>query len=37
MLPQLAGAMHELFPDRDIRRERLLGLTKSYVAMRGVS
>jgi hypothetical protein len=26
--------MRELFPDCEIRRERFLGLTKSYVAVR---
>lgn len=29
-----AAEMSELFPDCDIRRERFLGLTKSYVAVR---
>lgn len=29
--------MHELFPDCEIRRERFLGLTKSYVAVRPVA
>jgi hypothetical protein len=29
--------MQELFPDCEIRRERFLGLTKSYIAVRGVS
>lgn len=29
-----AGEMAELFPDCEIRRERFLGLTKSYVAVR---
>jgi len=28
--------MRELFPDCEIRRERFLGLTKSYVAVRRV-
>jgi hypothetical protein len=28
------GEMRELFPDCEIRRERFLGLTKSYVAVR---
>ena len=29
--------MRELFPDCEIRRERFLGLTKAYIAVRGVS
>ena len=29
-----AGQMQELFPDCEIRRERFLGLTKAYVAVR---
>jgi hypothetical protein len=29
--------MQELFPDCEIRRERFLGLTKSYIAVRGIS
>jgi hypothetical protein len=29
--------MQELFPDCEIRRERFLGLTKSYIAVRPVS
>lgn len=29
--------LRELFPDCEIRRERFLGLTKSFIAVRGVS
>ena len=31
------GEMQELFPDCEIRRERFLGLTKSYLAVRRIS